>query len=80
MNKKIKHPLVSEDSSHYIILDDEAIVQFEKMFTTEELLAWSKITYYKYMFRLGKKDEVSKELAKMKTYEDYYMYLKGLAI
>lgn len=73
-NKQV-HPLLNPDSPHYKILGDESIEQFEKMFTIDELKAWAKITYYKYMFRLGKKDDVEKELHKMKTYEDYYNYL-----
>ena len=71
-----EHPLLNSDSSHYSLFDDEAIEQFEKMFTTEELMAWSKLNYYKYMFRLGKKDGLDKEVKKMRTYEDYYNYLK----
>ena len=78
MTTKNEHVLINSESNHYEILGDESIIQFEKMFTTDELKAWAKISYYKYMFRLGKKDGVDKELKKMKTYEDYYHYLEGL--
>ena len=73
----MKHPLLNDISPHYNILGDNSIEMFEKMFTKEELAIWAKITYYKYMFRLGKKDELSQELGKMKTYEDYYHFLVG---
>lgn len=71
-----QHPLHNPNSPHYQILDDEAITQLEKLFSPGELAIWAKITYYKYLFRLGKKDELEKELRKMETYENYYNYLK----
>lgn len=73
-----KHPLLNPDSKHYELLGDESIVQFEKLFTKDELRIWAKITYYKYMFRLGRKDDVQQELRKMQTYDDYFHYLDGL--
>lgn len=75
-NSKAKHPLLNENSPHYKLFDKESIEQFEKLFTKDELMAWAKICYYKYMFRLGRKDEVKKELKKMATFEAYYDYLK----
>jgi len=72
----MEHPLKNSDSPHYEIFGYQTISDFEKLFTKEELMAWAKITYYKYMFRLGKKDAVDKDLKKMRTYEDYYNYLK----
>jgi len=73
----MEHPLINDDSSgHYGLFGHQTIDDFEKLFTKEELMAWAKITYYKYMFRLGKKDAVDKDLKKMRTYEDYYNYLK----
>jgi len=75
-----EHPLLNPDSSHYSLFGDESIEQFEKMFTKEELKAWAKLNYYKYMFRLGRKDTVESEVKKMKTYEDYWKYLSGVSI
>lgn len=72
----MKHPLLNENSPHYKLFDKESIEQFEKLFSKDELMAWAKICYYKYMFRLGRKDEVKKELKKMATFEAYYDYLK----
>ncbi len=76
VTERAVHPLLNEDSLHYSLFGDESIEQFEKMFTKDELMAWSKLNYYKYMFRLGRKDTVESEIKKMKTYEDYYMYLE----
>ncbi len=73
------HPLLNEDSKHYSMADDtEAIVRMEQMYSKEELMVWANITAMKYRLRIGHKDEVEKEVKKIKTYEDYYKYLKGL--
>lgn len=72
---KNNHPLLNPQSPHYRLFDKEAIEYFEKIFTPQELKAWAKLNYFKYMFRLGKKDEIQKELAKMRTFEEYYKYL-----
>lgn len=76
---KKTHPLLNPDSSHYkMIGDTEAITYFEKMFTKDELLAWAKITAMKYRMRVGNKSQVdsTSDINKIKTYEDYYNYLK----
>ena len=77
-DKDVKqHPLINPDSRHYQMVDGtESILIMENMFTREELMAWAKITSYKYRFRLGKKDDNSKDIKKMQTYEVYYNYLK----
>lgn len=72
---KTTHPLHNPDSTYYHITGDEAISLMEAMYTTEELMAWSKITAMKYRLRIGKKDNPDKEIVKIKTYEDYYEYL-----
>jgi hypothetical protein len=74
---KPEHPLVNNDSKHYEMIGGfQAIEIMEKMFSKQELMAWAKITSYKYRFRLGKKDDNEKDIKKMKTYEQYYEYLK----
>ncbi|MBE0469579.1 MAG: DUF3310 domain-containing protein [Methyloprofundus sp.] len=70
-----KHPLMNENAKHYDVLGVQTITQLEKLFTREELRTWAKITYYKYMFRLGKKDAVGKELEKMENFKNYYEFL-----
>ena len=77
MSNPIEHPLLNSDSNHYTLFGEEAIIKFEQMFTRQELASWAKLNYYKYMFRLGKKDTVESEIKKMKTYEDYWNYLRS---
>ena len=74
--KDNEHPLINKESPHYQMVDGkESILLMEQMFTVEELMAWAKITSFKYRFRLGKKDDNSKDIKKMQTYEDYYKAL-----
>ena len=76
-----KHPLLNPDSPHYRMCDDvEAITRIEQMYTVDELKVWAKITAMKYRLRIGHKDDVSKEAAKIRTYEDYYKYLATKAL
>ena len=72
------HPLLNEDSKHYEMIGGvQAIEYLESMFTKEELKAWAKVTAMKYRLRIGKKDDPSKEIKKIKTFEEYYLYLEG---
>ena len=74
----MKHPLLNEDSKHYCMVDGvDSIDIMELLYTTEELATWAKISAFKYRLRLGHKDEVTKEAKKIKTYEDYYLYLQN---
>lgn len=78
------HPLKNPDSSHYAMWHNgdgeavEAIDLMEKMFTPEELLTWAKITVLKYRLRIGKKDDIAKEMKKIETYEAYVHYLEAM--
>jgi len=73
-----KHPLVNEDSPHYKMLGGvQSIHLMEEIFTTEELMAWAKITAFKYRMRIGKKDDPTMEVKKIKTFEEYYEYLEN---
>jgi len=73
-----KHPLLNPDSKHYQMIGGvEAISLMELMFSTEELMAWAKLTSMKYRLRIGNKDNVTKEAEKIKTYEAYYDYLES---
>lgn len=70
------HPLLNKDSKHYEMSDGiQAIERFEQMYSREELLIWAKITAMKYRMRIGYKDDVAKEVKKIKTYDDYCKYL-----
>ena len=75
------HPLINKSSPHYqLIGGDEAIEVMEKIFTTEELMAWAKITVMKYRLRVGNKRQIeaTSDLKKIETYENYYKYLDGV--
>jgi len=72
------HPLLNPDSKHYNMFDGlESIEILEAVMTTEELMAWCRGNIYKYRLRLGNKDDVSKEVKKIQTYEAYYKYLEA---
>ena len=72
------HPLLNPESKHYNMFDGkEAIEILESIMTTVELKAWCRGNIYKYRLRLGNKDDVSKEIKKIQTYEAYYEYLEN---
>ena len=74
----MSHPLLNELSTHYDMVDGvEAIQRLEEMYTPTELMAWAKISAMKYRLRIGHKDDVVKEVEKVKTFEAYYKYLNG---
>lgn len=84
MEEKILHPLKNPDSAHYAMWLDglsgetvEAIDLVEKMATKEELLAWAKISLLYYRLRIGKKDDIVKEIKKIETFEAYVHYLEN---
>jgi hypothetical protein len=75
----IKHPLINDESPHYEMLGGvQSIVLIEAMFTTDELMAWAKITAMKYRMRIGKKvgNHAEQEVNKIMTFENYYTYLE----
>jgi len=70
--------LLNPDSKHYQMVDGvEAIERMEQMYSTEDLMTWCSLTAMKYRLRIGNKDDVDKEALKMRTYEDYYVYLSN---
>lgn len=76
INLDLMHPLLNPASQHYSMVDGvEAIERMEQMYSNEELLHWANISAMKYRLRIGNKDDVSKEVAKIKSYEAYYEYL-----
>lgn len=81
---KNTHPLKNPDSTHYSMWRDsmtneevEAIDLLEKMATKAELLAWAKISLLYYRLRIGKKDDIAKEMKKIQTFEAYVHYLEN---
>ena len=71
------HPLLNPESTHYNMVDDvEAIVRMEQMYATGQLMNWAMISAMKYRLRIGHKDDSSKEVKKIRTFEAYYKYLQ----
>jgi hypothetical protein len=78
------NPLLNPESPHYQMLGGlEAIEIMESLFTKEELMAWAKLTSYKYRLRIGSKkhndsiyEGIISDGKKILTYEAYYTYLK----
>lgn len=56
----------------------EAVLRLEQMYSIPDLMAWAKISAMGYRLRIGNKDEPSKEIAKIKTFENYYRYLDDI--
>ena len=78
IKSKNEHPLLEPDNPHYNMVDGvESILRMEQMYSTKEMMTWTHITVMKYRLRIGAKDNVSKELGKIKAYEAYYKYLKA---
>lgn len=76
LNAQKKHPLLNPESKHYQMVDGiESVERLEQMFTFHEMKIWAKITAMKYRMRIGNKDDVTKEVQKIKDYEAYYRFL-----
>jgi hypothetical protein len=72
-----EHPLKHPESNHYELWEDvEAIDIIEKNLTKEELIGACKFNILKYQLRIGNKDDVLKEVSKIKTYQDYLKFLR----
>ena len=70
------NPLLNPESTHYSMFDNkDAIEYLEALMSIDELKGWAKGNILKYRLRVGKKDDVLKEMYKIKTYEDYYKFL-----
>jgi len=77
---KIKHPLINPEAKYYDGEDKKpAILDFERRYSVSNLTAWSCITRDKYRHpnREGK-GEMEKDIVKEKTYNDYYLFLRGI--
>ena len=79
MSSAEEHPLLNPDSPHYEMVDGrEAIEYMESLYTTIQLMDWAECSAMKYRLRIGKKDNSEKEVAKIKSFEAYYRYLKTI--
>ena len=79
----MKHPLINPNANYY---DGEgkktpAILDFERENSLTDLRTWARITRDKYRHpnRQGK-GEVEKDIAKEKTYSDYYDFLNEIIV
>ena len=77
-NKPNKHPLKNEASKHYEMWKNMEVIELiEHVLTKEELIGACKFNILKYRLRIGNKDDSSKELAKIKDYENYLKFLEN---
>lgn len=73
-----KHPLLNPNSTHYQLWSGvESIELIESYLTVDELIGACKFNILKYRLRIGKKDDLEKDMTKIKTYEDYLAYLQA---
>lgn len=63
-------------ASHYDDQRINVIHQMEAVWGTHAVMIWCEITAFKYRMRIGKKDNPSLELKKIKWYETMAKYLK----
>ena len=72
----MEHPLKNPNSRYYEIIDGiESIDVMEGVMKGSELKGWCKGNILKYQLRLGKKDSVESDIAKIATYKAYFEYL-----
>ena len=63
--------------SHYNSGDISCMDAIIAAYGIEEAKIWAKITAFKYLWRLGKKDEVLQEIGKAKWYLDKFVELEN---
>lgn len=67
---------VEEHDKHYLESVVEPIKVMEKLFTKEELKGFIKGNILKYRLRMGHKDDIKKEMAKIRVYEQWLAKLE----
>ena len=65
-----------EDNKHYLESVVEPIKVMEKLFTEEELKGFIKGNILKYRLRMGHKDDIQKEMDKIRVYEQWLAKLE----
>lgn len=65
-----------EDNKHYLEAVVEPIKVMEKLFTKEELKGFIKGNILKYRLRMGHKDDIQKEMDKIRVYEQWLAKLE----
>lgn len=69
-----------EHPSHYNKYDVEVIDMMERIWGTQAVICWCKLTAFKYRMRLGEKpnNSIEQDLQKEKFYLDYVKKLEDL--
>ena len=67
---------VEEHDKHYLEAVVEPIKVMEKLFTKEELKGFIKGNILKYRLRMGHKDDIQKEMDKIRVYEQWLAKLE----
>ena len=74
--KEDKVQEVEKHDKHYLESVVEPIKVMEKLFTKEELKGFIKGNILKYRLRLGHKDDIQKEMGKIRVYEQWLAKLE----
>ena len=72
----ISEKKINRHDAHYVLAIVEPIKVMQALFSTEELKGFLKGNILKYRLRLGHKDEVEKELDKIRVYEKWLVQLE----
>lgn len=67
---------VGKNDKHYLESVVEPIKVMEKLFTKEELKGFIKGNILKYRLRMGHKDDIQKEMDKIRVYEQWLVKLE----
>ena len=67
---------VGKHDKHYLESVVEPIKVMEKLFTKEELKGFIKGNILKYRLRMGHKDDIQKEMDKIRVYEQWFAKLE----
>ena len=67
---------VNKHDKHYLESVVEPIKVMEKLFTKEELKGFIKGNILKYRLRMGHKDDIQKEMDKIRVYEQWLVKLE----
>ena len=76
MGRPKKSDMVNHPSHYQQEGRKECIVELEEMFGVKNTAIWCMMTAFKYIYRLGNKDDAEQDLAKAIWYMDYINTLK----
>ncbi len=67
----ILHPLINENSNHYLIDGKQSIQSIEEVLSVNEMIGACTFNIMKYKRRLETKGQKESDLKKIQTYQDY---------